>query len=179
MNPVLQRWLTILVTLAALAALGLVVYPWRFKIEAKIWHWRHGYSTRVEQYQVPVPAAWLVTDSDDPDWVDLVDVSGKRRGVITLMSHRTTIGDVSRWKSVKEEWLAREGVRDLEERDVSFANGILSCVGGSELRDAERLPTNLVSLECETPGTLGLMFVGPRSGIPEFYAIASKIQALQ
>jgi len=47
--------------LALLLALGSIYYRYRYPIAAKIWHWKHGYSTTMGNYEVPVPEHWLIT----------------------------------------------------------------------------------------------------------------------
>src|SRR5437879_8279018 len=46
---------------------GYFAYARRFQLAAKIWHWRHGYSVMVRNYQVPVPDGWLVQNLDERD----------------------------------------------------------------------------------------------------------------
>src|SRR5580692_1064658 len=50
--------------LAVLLALGSIYYLYRYPLTAKIWHWKHGYSTTMGNYEVPVPEHWLITDQD-------------------------------------------------------------------------------------------------------------------
>src|SRR5271155_2964884 len=40
--------------LAVLLAVGSVYYRYRYPLTAKIWHWKHGYSTTMGNYEVPV-----------------------------------------------------------------------------------------------------------------------------
>jgi hypothetical protein len=78
--------------------IGYLVYGRRAQIAAKVWHWRHGYSTYVGDYVVPVPDHWLVDTSENPRMITLIDTRVRRTadrlsavnviGVIALSSRR-------------------------------------------------------------------------------------------
>jgi hypothetical protein len=44
--------------------LAYLAYTERYQLGAKIWHWKHGYSTRMGNYEVSVPAHWLILDKN-------------------------------------------------------------------------------------------------------------------
>ena len=157
----------------------------RYQLGAKIWHWRHGYSTRMGSYEVPVPAHWLILDQSSVAFtlMDTARTLPRRDGkfhttaVIDIFPFRNrSIGTdkLDFWLSLKRQWLEREGVKSIEEKKLSFGDDAVSCIGGSELRaimrDKPNFPdTEIVSLECKSADGLSIMFVGWRTvGPPEF-----------
>src|SRR5574338_78295 len=50
--------------LALLIGVGCVLYAYRYPMAAKIWHWRHGSSVTMGNYEVPVPEHWLITNQN-------------------------------------------------------------------------------------------------------------------
>src|SRR6267378_2633133 len=61
---VLCAFVRVAILIALLFALGYVSYPYRYSLTAKIWHWKHGFSTTMGNYEVPVPEHWLITDQN-------------------------------------------------------------------------------------------------------------------
>jgi hypothetical protein len=64
-----NKWLSmirlLLIGMLLILITEYLVYGRRAQIAAKVWHWRHGYSTYVGDYVVPVPDHWLVDTSED------------------------------------------------------------------------------------------------------------------
>src|SRR5580692_9028805 len=54
--------IALLLTLGAV--LGSIYYRYHYPLTAKIWHWKHGYSTTMGNYEVPVPEHWLIIDQN-------------------------------------------------------------------------------------------------------------------
>src|SRR5262249_5169564 len=62
---ILAAFVRVFVLIALLLVLGSIYFVNRFRLEAKIWHWKHGYSATMGNYEVPVPRHWLITDQDN------------------------------------------------------------------------------------------------------------------
>jgi hypothetical protein len=156
----------------------------RFKIEALIWHWRNGYSTRLGEYEIPVPAEWLVERYDEAGFVELINTRPDRKaGALAHVSGVTVIvlpwpiGDLDKWQVHKREDLEQEGLTDIEEKMLQFDGDRFACSGGYELRHITGIPSvGAVSMECVSSGRLKLMFLGPASGLDDFYTIAGNIR---
>ena len=43
-------------------AVTYIAYGKRYQLAAKVWHWKHGYSITMGDYEVPVPEHWLIAD---------------------------------------------------------------------------------------------------------------------
>src|SRR5207245_2652151 len=100
------------------------------KVAAKVWHWRHGYSTHVGDYVVPVPDHnlqhasnsrathvgdyvvpvpdhWLVETREDRRTITLVDTRGRRTSdplsginVMDVVALNNPIRDSDSWTAI-------------------------------------------------------------------------------
>jgi len=177
-----------------LKLLGPPIYAKRFQLAAKLWHWRHGYSVTMGNYEVPVPEHWLITDQNYVAFTLANTAPVLRRdtkfhttAVINIFPFgNRVIGNegLDVWLSLKRQRLEREGVRSLEERKLNVGDAAIVCIGGSELRDAilrdkpHGFDTDIVSLECRSTDDLSIVFVGEPSDLQPFYAFISQIRRL-
>jgi hypothetical protein len=177
--------------IALLVALGLVYYRYRYQLTAKIWHWKHGYSTTMGNYEVPVPEHWLITDQNFVAFT-LVnsapnvpkDAKFQMAAVITVFPFRQSgIGPdgVAFWLSYQRQWFARHEVESIEEKTVKFGNESITCIGGRELsailRSSPNHPqTAVVSLNCMSERSLNILFEGEPSDVQSFYTFVSQIR---
>lgn len=178
MKKALRRLLMVIVVLV----IGLLVLARWAQIAAKVWHWRHGYWTYVGEYVVPVPDRWLVEINESRDTVTLIDTrvirTADRLSAVSIITAHISrpVRDLDAWASFSRQRRERDGLRDIEEKTVQAGDERMVCLGGYEFRDVMRVPgTAAVSLECQSTGRLHLMFIGSRSRLPDFYAIASQI----
>jgi hypothetical protein len=186
-----SRFVSLLVFLLIIA-LGYFAYTKRYQLGARIWHWRHGYSTRMGNYEVPVPEHWLIFDQSSiaftlintaPTWPRR-DRKFHSTAVIDIFPFRDRhIGasGIDFWLSLKRQWLEREGVKSVEEKSLSFGDEAVTCIGGSELRAMMRdkigFPdTDVISLECRSAEDLSILFVGEPSDLQDFYTFVSEIR---
>ena len=164
---------------------GYPIFARRFQIEAKVWHWRHGYSTTVGDYTVPIPDGWLILVEDvDGQDLSMLDTHVKRQPGSLQTANEIIVGSLPRpmrslesWESIKRQQLERSGLINIEEKTLWAANQKVICLGGYELRDVVHVPgTTQLSLECQSAGRLNLIYIGYRSGLEDFYTIASQIR---
>jgi hypothetical protein len=166
---------------------GYAIYSRRYQIESKVWHWKHGYSAAVGDYVVPVPDRWLIY-SEGPDHQDLTmfDTQVKRQpgpllvpNMITVMSLSAPLRSLDSWEIIKRKQLEQDGLSNIEERTLFTANEKLVCLGGYQLREVLKIPgATHLTLECQSTGRLSLIYMGYRSGLDDFYSIASQIRKL-
>jgi hypothetical protein len=163
---------------------GYSIYVRRFQIEAKVWHLRHGYSAAVGDYIVPVPDHWLIIGADvDGRDLMIMDTLVKRQAERPLTANMITVTSLTRpirnldfWESLQRQQLERGGQKEIEQRTLWAADEKVVCLGGYLLRDVLHVSgTTLLSLHCQSAGQLSLRFQGYRSGLEDFYAIASQI----
>lgn len=180
----MKKIVRVLLTGVALLVSGYLIYGYWARIEAKVWHWRHGYSLYVGDYQIPVPDHWLVLDTESESMATLVNTHVKRAqdpfsrtSVITVSYTASPPRDLDAWASLSRQMIEREGVSDVEGKTLRAGDETIVCLGGLELRALVHVPSlSAVSLECRSSGRLSLGFSGPESGLTEFYSIASQIQ---
>lgn len=167
---------------AVFVVLAFPVYSRRFQIEAKVWHWRHGYTANVGNYAVPVPEGWLIM-ADDPDgqFLFMLDTYVKSEKRIPLTANSVNVSYYARqanlksWEGLIRQHLSSNGLHEVEEFELPTADEKLICLGGHELRDVLHMPdATVVSFQCRS-SQLELMFLGSRSGIEDFKMIASQI----
>jgi hypothetical protein len=175
-----------------LMACGYFAFTTRYRIEATIWHLRHGYSTRMGNFDVPVPKHWLIYSEDSlaftlvntaPTWHR--DGNFHTVAAITLFpfSNRPISAEgTARWLLFKRQQAEREGVTLVEEKRFTFDDDTLVCVGGSEMRDVilrgvARAPkTDIISLECKSENGLTILFQGEPTDVDAFYSWVSQIR---
>jgi len=181
MKPILRIILVGLVVLVV----GRVIYLRRFQLEAKIWHWRHGYSTRLGAYDVPVPDHWLVAFDSPGTGVDIVNTVTKRQSKPMVMPdsilfmplfHSMTMTNVDFWKQTRRQQLEEGGLSEVEENTFMAGDEKVVCIGGSLYPEIVHTPnTTLVGMQCNAGGLMAII-VGDRAGLDDSYKIVSQIK---
>jgi hypothetical protein len=186
----------VLILFGIVGAIAFILYANQYSIEAKVWHWRHGDSATIGDYQIPVPGHWLVLTENSTN-LTLANISPVRHQR-DIKFHTTTIIDVhvnlqqfgeqtarARWKEFwlthEKQRLAGEKVESVEETTLKFGDEPITCVGGKELtamlRDKPNLPQmDIMSLNCMSDCGLKIMFVGEPSDVQSFYTFVSLIR---
>jgi len=166
------------------AAVGFATYHARLQISTRLWHWKHGDVTKVENYEVPVPSDWLPEFPDDPSLINLVHVSPSRSdgpmsktGVILVSVMSSPIKDIQRWESDERDFFQNLGVQDVQEFSVQAKNERIFCVGGHVLGHlVPNIGVTAVSFQCRSNGLLSLTYTGPESDLDQFRTIVSGIR---
>ena len=186
----------VLILSGSVAAIIFILYANRYSIEAKVWHWRHGYSATIGGYEIPVPGHWLVLTENSAN-LTLANISPARHQrdgkfhTATIINvdaylhqfgeHSVRAGWKESWVSHEQQRLASEKVESVEEKTLKFADEPATCVGGKEmtamLRDKPNLPQmDIVSLNCMSEGGLNIRFIGEPSDVQPFYTLVSQIR---
>lgn len=187
----------VLILVGLVAAIGYLLHANHYSLEAKVWHWRHGYSTTIGSYEIPVPGHWLVL-AENPTNLTLANISPVRpqrdgkfhtTTVIDVDVYLTEFGEHSAraadwkesWVSHEQQRLASQKVESVEEKTLGFAGEPITCLGGKELsallRDKPSLPQmDVISLNCMSESGLNLRFVGEPSDVQPFYTFVSQIR---
>lgn len=185
-----------LIFLAVVTAIAFILFANRYSIEAKVWHWRHGYSTTVGGYEIPVSDHWLVF-SEDSASLTIANISRaqhRRDGKFHIAAvisvdvrlHRSgerpaTVSRREFWVTFERQRLVSEKVESIEEKTLKFGDEPLTCIGGMELaalmRNKSGLPqTDIMSLDCMSESGLNVRFVGEPSDVQPFYTFVSQIR---
>lgn len=173
---------------ALVLPLALIAYVNRYPIAARIWHWKHGYSATMGNYVIPVAEHWLILSQNSvaSTMMNTAPSPFRRDGkfhttaVVTLFPFRETSYDQRRidfWTSLQRQRLVREGVKEVEEKTVTFGNEAVTCLGGRELGAiAPPIQTDIVSVDCMSQRGLEVMLVGEPSDLGSFYTFLSQIR---
>ena len=120
-RPGIKRTLRMMFIVIVIVMVAYLIYGKRFQIEAKLWHWRHGYSTSVGEYDVPVPDQWLVENYNSLQTIDLINTHVERNaGPLETVSMAGVnylpqpVRDLDVWESLKRQSLERD--RSLSSR---------------------------------------------------------------
>ena len=174
-----------------LLALGSIYYRYRYPLTAKVWHWKHGYSTTMGNYEVPVPEHWLIIDQNFVGFTLMnsapnvpKDAKFHMAAVITVSPFRERgIGPdgVAFWLSQQRQRLVRDEVESVEEKTLVFGNESMTCIGGRQLSAILRgspnhFETDIISLDCMSERGLNILFEGEPSDVQSFYTFASQIR---
>jgi hypothetical protein len=172
--------LTTILLMIALSGIS-IYWPRRLQIQAAVWHWRHGYSVRAGAFEVPVPEGWLVrTDMSNSMAVVIMNTAPRKppADTILILTLMSPLKDLESWKRNRSQQFERNGQSNVEAKAFeSKDNHEVACVGGSAaLLVGSAQPTNLMSMECIWGGQLSLIFAGHRTGLDDFYGVASQIK---
>ncbi len=171
--------------------LGYLAYAKRYQMAAKFWHWRHGNSMAMGNYEVPVPEHWFITDQNCVAFTMMNTAPNLPRdhkfhttAVITVSPFRQrAIGPdgLAFWLSLQRQRLASEEVESVEEKILNFGDESITCIGGRELNailrgNPRHLETDIISRDCMSQRGLNILFVGEPSDLPSFNAFVSQIR---
>jgi hypothetical protein len=168
-----RRLLIYLLVVIALASTYIASQDWHV-IAARFWHWRHGYSTTLGEYVIPVRPGWSVS-LQGRDSVLLVDVEN-RSGIITVMTHRNKTKDLKFWNGMERSFLLKRGVQNIDDREFRIGDETLSCVGGPASRALQEAFGSVMSYDCMSDGRLDVLLIGPTRSVESALALASEIR---
>jgi len=144
---------------AVLLLIAYVIFAHRYAIEAKVWHWRHGYSTTIDGYEIPVPAHWLVL-TQEHEYLTMVNISPNLPrddskihtaplvtvsvGLVSLARASGNNDWMSRWASRQRKRLADNKVESVVDKTLnSRTNRLAVLVETSWMYYCETGPTCL------------------------------------
>jgi hypothetical protein len=177
--------------LALLLALGSIYYRYRYPLTAKIWHWKHGYSTTMGNYEVPVPEHWLIADQNFVAFTLMNSAPNVPRDAKFHMAAAITVfpfqqrsigpDGMAFWLSQQRQWLVRDEVRPVEEKTLKVGDESITCTGGRQLsailsNTPNHLETDVISLNCMSERGLNILFEGEPSDLQSFYTFVSQIR---
>jgi len=171
--------------------LGYLAYAKRYRLAAKFWHWRHGNSVAMGNYEVPVPEHWFITDQNYVAFTMMNTAPNLPRdhkfhttAVITVFPFRQrAIGPdgLAFWLLLQRQRLAREEVESVEIETLNLGDESITCIGGRELNailrgNPRHLETDIISRDCMSQRGLNILFVGEPSDLSSFNAFVSQIR---
>jgi len=171
--------------------LGYLAYAKQYQLSAKFWHWRHGNSMAMGNYEVPVPEHWFISDQNHVAFTMMNAAPNLPRdhkfhatAVVTVFPFRQrAIGPdgLAFWLSLQRQRLARDAVESVEEKTLNFGDESITCIGGRELKailrgNPNHLETDIISLDCMSERGLNILFLGEPSDLQSFNAFVSQIR---
>ncbi len=143
---------TKIVVLLIILMVGWLALSYRVRIEAWIWHLRHGQSDVFAKYAVPVPANWYVGDADEQIHtlirLDTEDRTGEPKrdrklrfhAIITLSTHAAfKPGQLDFMNSAQSSMLKKQGIEPAV-RTFDLGGEAMSCVGGGKFEQMLKSP---------------------------------------
>jgi hypothetical protein len=170
--------------------LGFVAFAERYQLATKFWHWRHGNSTTVGNYEVPVPEHWFISNQNDVALTMMNTAPNFPRdhkfhgtAVVTVSTFRQpAIGPdgLAFWLSFQRQRLARDEVESVEEKTLKFGDESITCIGGRELGailrgNPRHIETDIISRSCMSQRGLNILFQGEPSDLQFFNNLVSQI----
>jgi hypothetical protein len=166
----------ILVVVCA-ALLVLVSYLPIYRIEAWVWHWKHGNSVQVGEFTVPVPNEWGVQrlESGPTQQIELVNTKGGKPfwATVTITEEPSwrrniVLADVS---SSRQRMMKNLGIHVTDTRQLVI-NGVAGfCLDG----ETAMMGTPVRNISCYLGTSLSVEYFGSPLKAPSFYSILDGI----
>jgi hypothetical protein len=178
------RWIRgLFIGAVILGALIYFLYPRRFQITARMWHWKNGNVVRLRNWEFSVPRDWYVENEPlnaiefrDSGFASSGRLPGGFSSIDVFYSHEQSI-NLDYARMAERQRFAKWGVSTIEENTLHYGSETAVCVGGDFLQTiAHVLFPNWVSMDCSTSDGLHLMFNGFRADLPSFYEVVSQIR---
>jgi hypothetical protein len=171
--------------------LGFLVFAKRYQLAATFWHWRHGNSTRMGNYEVPVPEHWFISLQDGETLTMMNTAPNFPRdhkfhttAVVTVSISLQRVmgrsGGLAFWLSFQRQRLARNEVESVEEKPLNFGDESITCIGGREMSailrgNPHHIETDIISRHCMSQRGLYIVFQGEPSDLQFFNNLVSQI----
>jgi hypothetical protein len=168
------------ILVVAVLATGYFTYTRRFHIAAWVWHLRHGASTSVGSYSVPVPPRWYVDDTGDGNQV-LASVYTADQTTLKKLKMRASVGlflatPIKDYASKREALITGSGTESVLQRKFDLDGDTLLCVGGKRI-DSGGIPDfEPVGWNCRSDGGLGLTILATDPDMKQVWDIVSGIR---
>jgi hypothetical protein len=156
--------------LLLIALLAYLLYPYRYRIQTRVWHWRNGDTVTVGGYRFPVGRDWLPRIGSQDDVRMMNTRSGESIQIIVPL--KATSVDPGHWRDV----IKQHPIADLTvtgEHELIFAGEPMIC-----LEQEYNLKRSVVrNVDCRATGQIEVMYVSlPNSEFEEFYSILASVQ---
>jgi hypothetical protein len=173
--------------------LGFVAFAERYQLAATFWHWRHGNSTRMGNYEVPVPEHWFISLQNGETLTMMNTAPNFPRdhkfhgtAVVTVSTYlQRAIGSDGHglpfWLSFQRQRLAHDEVDSVEEKTLNFGDESITCIGGREMSailrgNPHHIETDIISRSCMSQRGLYIVFQGEPSDLQFFNNLVSQIR---
>ena len=165
---------------------GFTAYSYRVYIAAWAWHVRHGTSTTLGHYVVPVPRNWYLLDEGDGALqlvrLDTDDRSPRKRIkgaaaiLVSISGVTTTEQNVKSVLSRQKELMEENGTGSILERTLDIDGETLFCLGGIPLNIGGDFDLDLVGWHCSSPGGVQVTIEATEPDLDQAWSIVSRIR---
>lgn len=180
-------------SLPLLIFIGVVlIYPaLQRQIRVGLWHLWNGNTTRLQEYDIPVPMSWIA-DQPAGGTVALVEIGTDHTrdlvDPVIFMEKTTAPQDLNFASTLKafqnashEQFLESEGVQIFERRTIEFDAEKADCIVSNEyigrsIKEGLPIPIDkVISITCESTD-LSIHFTGNKEYVDTFFSIVSQIR---
>lgn len=180
------RLAAIVSLLVVILIVGLAGELFRGEIASVFWHWRHGNSIDLAQYELSVPKSWFV-DSYTGSIVELgrAHIPSFRgssfESRLTVSVSPSPLPSLEFWETKEQAFYDKEGATILRRREIPLGSQYhIVCIEGNLVRDALKLKhSDLISADCQSDNRLSLMFTGTEKDMQEFYTVTRSIRLVR
>jgi|GEM_PF-3119560 len=145
-----------------------------YRIQALLWHWKHGNSIQVGEFMVPVPNEWRVDRFESGTTVLLVNTKGSRHSWATITIsdesfRRTAI--LTDLASTRRQMMENLGIHVTDYRQVIIGGLPGFCLEG----ETSMMGMPVREIACYSGTGFSLEYVGGSLKAPSFYPMLEGI----
>lgn len=155
----------------------LVSYLPIYRIEAWVWHWKHGNSIQVGEFTVPVPNEWGVKRFDvggGTQVVQLVNTKGRKPfwATITITEEPWRRNIVlADFATSRRRMMENLGIHVTDTRQLVIDGIAGFCLDG----ETAMTGTPIRNISCDLGTSLSMEYIGSSRTAPSFYSILDGI----
>lgn len=155
----------------------LLIYPMlQQKIQVGLWHLWNGNTTRLQEYDIPVPMNWVARPERES--VGLIGIGTKHsRDIVPIIVISKGLKDLNLASLLNEESLRSHDAQIFYRRTIEFDNEKADCIVSNALVHKLPIPNDkIISINCESTAGLSINFNGDQENIDTVFSIVSQIQ---
>ena len=168
-----------------LIVLSSMIYLYRVRIVASVWHLRNGYALPFAGYVVPVPANWYPEAAGNRNKLLVkldFDRSSSRadrnpHASILLFSDKgLNEQQINTLFSQEKAFLKRKGSDIITSRVFDISGETVICMGGNQVEPMGIYDINPTTWHCKSTGGLDIRLIAIPADLPQTWEIVTHIQ---
>lgn len=156
----------------------LLIYPaLQRKIQVGLWHLWNGNTTRLQEYDIPVPMSWVARPERETVGLIEVGTNHTRDLVPPIISISKGLKDLNLASFLNEQSLMSQDAYVYDRRTIEFDGERADCIISDAL--VHKLPApgdKAISITCESTAGLSIQFHGDQENIDTFFSVVSQIR---
>ena len=176
------RWIAFVI----IAALMLyVIYLYRVRILASVWHIRNGQTLTFDNYVVPVPTNWYPEAAGDENELLVrldTDNSGRHENqnphasILLFAGMPLAATQISTLFSREEAFSKGKGASELALRTLDMGGETIFCIGGGQVDSGGAYEVNPTSWHCKATGGLDIRLSASAADLPQTWDVVTHIR---